>query len=106
MNVWWVLYCGDSVYESCLLTIDAGEYSPTLRRIVHDDERNVIMLELSMAKLLTDLNAIRTMGKSMDSGSRTKEEEQRRRREENCLQLPALVPASTVRVHSTAMSLM
>jgi hypothetical protein len=71
-----------------------------------DDARKVIMLELSIARLLTDLNAKRTIGISMDSGSSTKDEEQRRRRPVYCLELPAPLPASTILVTSTAMSLM
>ena len=82
MNAWCVLNCGESVYESCLLTHSAGENSPTLRRSVWEEDLKEIMLELSIARLVTDLNAKRSMGSSMVSGSRTSEEEQRRRRPE------------------------
>ena len=93
------------MYESCLFTDNTDENSPTLRKIVWEVARKVIMLELSTARLLTDLNAKRIMGRSMVSGSRTRDEEQRRRRPEYCLELPAPTPARIMQVTSTAMSL-
>lgn len=66
----------------------------------------MIMLEASTVRLLTALNAKRTIGRSIVSGSSTKDDEQRRRRAANCLEPPAPMPASTMHVASTAMSLM
>lgn len=89
------------------MTDTAGEYSPTLRRIVWEEDRKEIMLLLlSMTRVLTDLRAMRSMGISTDSGSSTREEEQSRSRPTYCLELPAPLPASTMQVASTAISLM
>ena len=73
--------------------------------MVWEETRKVIMLELSTVRLLTALKAKRTMGRSIVSGSRTKDDEHRRRRAAYCLDPPAPTPASTMHVASTAISL-